>query len=96
MSKQGSMTDLSEKTLGLLIEISGNMQQRLQQSSERDLRKAAEAVVDAAIWRHRLRAETLGAAPEVPEPTRLALIEMIFKDPSQTAFLFQDEAWERH
>jgi len=57
---------------------------------------AAEAVVDAAIWSHRLRAETLGAFREVSEQTRLALIEMIYNDPSLTPSLFQDGAWERH
>lgn len=68
----------------------------LEQTRERDLRLAAEAVVDAAIWKRKIRAETLGATPEIAEETRLALIELIFQDPGFTPFLFQDEAWERH
>ena len=57
---------------------------------------AAEAVVDAAIWRRRLRAETLGAEPDVTEDTRTALVELVLEDPAATSFLFRDEAWERH
>lgn len=72
------------------------LEKRLRDASERELRLAAEAVVDAAIWRRRLRAETLGAEPDVSEETRLALIELVFEDPSFTPYLFQDEAWERH
>jgi len=68
----------------------------IQHASERDLWLAAEAMVDAAIWRRRFRLETLGASPDVPEQTRLALIELVYKDPSFTPFLFQDSAWERH
>ena len=72
------------------------LEKRLRDASERELRLAAEAVVDAAIWRRRLRAETLGAEPDVSEATRLALIELVYEDPGFTPFLFQDEAWERH
>ena len=72
------------------------MEQQIQHASERDLRLAAEAVVDAAIWRRRFRMETIGATPDVPEQTRLALIELVYEDPSFTPYLFQDAAWERH
>ncbi len=72
------------------------MQERLEQATERDLRLAAEAVVDAAIWQRKLRADTLGAFREVAEETRLALIQMILEDPTLTPSLFHDGAWERH
>ena len=72
------------------------MHELLERASQRDLRMAAEAVVDAAIWRHRLRADTLGGFRDVSEEIRLALIEMIFEDPSLTPSLFHEGAWERH
>lgn len=71
-------------------------EQRLALASDQELRRAAEAVVDAAIWRRRLRSETLGAEPDVSEQTRLSLIELVYRDPSLTSYLFRDEAWERH
>jgi len=81
-----------------MIEISADssMQDRLERATEHELRLAAEAVVDAAIWRHKLRADTVGAFRNVPEETRLAMIELLVKDPGLTPFLFRAEAWERH
>ena len=73
-----------------------SMHELFERASQRDLRMAAEAVVDAAIWRHKLRADTLGGFRDVSEETRLALIEMIYEDPSLTPSLFHDGAWERH
>lgn len=73
-----------------------DMTEQLEQANEKDLKLAAEAVVDAAIWRYRLRADTLGGRRQISEETRASLIELVFNDPSLTPFLFQDEAWERH
>ena len=72
------------------------LQEHSERASERELRLAAEAVVDAAIWRHKLRADTIGAFRNVPEETRLAMIDLLVKDPGLTPFLFRAEAWERH
>jgi hypothetical protein len=72
------------------------LQEQLETLSESDLRQAAEAVVDAAIWRQKLRSDILGGRGDISEPTRQALIELLYRDPSHTPYLFTDEAWERH
>ena len=72
------------------------IQQRLERADQRELRQAAEAVVDAAIWRRKLQSTLIGAGTDVSEETRSSLIELVFQDPSLTAFLFEDAAWERH
>lgn len=59
--------------------------------TEEDVRKSAEAVVDAAILKKRL-----SQMIEVSEETRNALVQLIVEDPSQTALLFRDSSWERH
>ena len=68
----------------------------IEKTSEKDLRLAAEAIVDAAIWRQRIRADLWGQRGDVAEITRNALIDLIYRDPSQTAYLFEDAAWDRH
>ena len=86
------------------------MQLRLALTEERDAVNAAEAVVEAAIWKRALRLSTLGASRDkagnslnsdcrglaVSEETRQALVELILNDPLMTPYLFTDEAWERH
>ena len=73
-----------------------SLREQLEVASERDLRRAAEAVVDAAIWRQRLRTDTLGSQCSVSDLARQALIELLYRDPNLTSYLFTDEAWERH
>ena len=52
--------------------------------SNKDLVRAAEAVVDAAIWCHRLQDDG-----DVTEEFRQSLIEAVFDDPMLTPELFQ-------
>ena len=58
----------------------------LSSASPYDLYKAAEAVVDAALWCHRLRGDF-----EVPEDARLSLIEAVYQDPTLTPHLFEED-----
>lgn len=51
-------------------------------TTQHDLLLAAEAVVDAALWCHRLRSDL-----EISEDTRLMLIQAVYKDPSLTGAL---------
>ncbi|MFN8389848.1 MAG: hypothetical protein U0136_06130 [Bdellovibrionota bacterium] len=77
------------------------LKERLEVSSERthseqELRLAAEAVVEAAIWRQRLRQDMHGGRADISETARQALVDLLYRDPGMTSFLFSDEAWERH
>ncbi len=72
------------------------MRARCEDAEQRDARLAAEAVVDAAVWKRRLRIDAFGPASPVSEATRQSLIQLILNDPSLTPYLFTDEAWERH
>ncbi|MBP9675033.1 MAG: hypothetical protein KBD63_08065 [Bacteriovoracaceae bacterium] len=57
---------------------------------------AAEAVVDAAIWRYKLKSITLGGRLDISECSRRSLINLINQEPTLTQYLFTDELWERH
>lgn len=73
-----------------------NLKDRLVISDERELHLAAEAVVDAAIWRYRLKAETLGGRLSISDSSRRSLIDLVYEEPSLTHYLFTDEIWEKH
>lgn len=55
--------------------------------NEEHLYASARAVVEAALWCHRVRGEK-----EVSEQTKSALIEAVFRDPSLTPHLFEKGA----
>ena len=65
-------------------------------SNERELHLAAEAVVDAAIWRYRLKSQTLGGRISISDLSRRSLIDLVYNEPEMTHYLFSDEIWEKH
>lgn len=73
-----------------------SLKNRLEISSDRELHQAAEAIVDAAIWRYRLKAETLGGRLNITDSSRRSLITLIYEEPSLTHYLFTDQIWEKH
>lgn len=73
-----------------------NLEAKMEQLTQRDLELAAEAVVDAAIWRYRLKAETLGGRVSISDSSRRCLINLVYQEPSLTKHLFTDEIWEKH
>lgn len=64
--------------------------------SDSTARRAAEALVEVAIWRRRLRADVDGHEGSITDETRRTLTDLVLRDPGMAAFLFTDEAWERH
>ena len=64
--------------------------------SDSTARRAAEALVEVAIWRRRLRADVVGYEGSISDETRASLTDLVLRDPGMAAFLFTDEAWERH
>lgn len=59
-------------------------------------RRAAEALIEVAIWRRRLRSDGVSYEGTVSDETRRSLTDLVLRDPAMVAFLFTDEAWERH
>lgn len=72
------------------------LQMRMAEAEEREVLRSAEAVVEAAIWKRRFRPGAVDGREHVSDETRKALVNLVMKDPTMTAYLFTDEAWERH
>lgn len=90
------MVEYSDASIRLRSFGSNSSRSDVTKTEEQYARAAAEAVVEAAIWKRRLRMDSFGPASPVSEETRRSLVQLVLNDPSLTAYLFTDEAWERH
>ena len=63
----------------------------LESATREDLRRAAEAILEAAIWKQRARGEVT-----LTPSSRDALIRAIIVDPEMTELLFSGVAFQPH